>query len=110
MRFRLIVVAVLSVALLMPGMLLAGVTSAALTGSTPVDLSAAGQSALYPVVAMSADGATQTVTWRSSDGTNYRVQVATSTNSGATWSAVVDLSAAGHSPLMASDLLFCGGP
>ena len=96
MRFRLIVVGVLSVALLMPGMLLAGVASAALTGSTPVDLSAADQNAYDPVVAVSADGATQTVTWYRYDGAKYRVQVATSTDSGATWSAPATLSVAGQ--------------
>ena len=77
-------------------LLLPGVASAAPTVSPPVDLSAAGQSAYGPVVAVSADGATQTVTWRRFDSVKYRVQVATSIDSGVTWSAGVDLSAAGQ--------------
>jgi hypothetical protein len=79
-------------------------TNSGATWSTPATMSAAGQSAHDPVVAMSADGATQTVTWRRSDSSHYRAQVATSNNSGATWSAVADLSAAGqdaHDPVVA---------
>ena len=67
------------------------------TWSAPVDLSAAGQSASYPQVAGSADGSKLTSVWRRSDGDNWIIQASTSSNSGATWSAPVDLSAAGQS-------------
>jgi len=53
-----------------------------------------GQDAFDPQVAISADGTTQTITWRRSDGANYRIQVTTSTNSGATWSPAENVSQA----------------
>jgi hypothetical protein len=78
-------------------------TSATITGSTatwsaPVDLSAPGQSAAAPQVALSADGTRATAAWARYDGSNNIVQStsATITGSTATWSAAVDLSAPGR--------------
>ena len=51
------------------------------TWSTPQTLSDAGQNAVYPEVAMSADGTTQTVTWERYDGSSYRVQVSVADSS-----------------------------
>lgn len=63
------------------------------TWATPTDLSVAGQSAVYPEVAMS--GSTAIVTWYRWDGTNQIVQAARSSDAGATWSASTSLSAPG---------------
>lgn len=65
------------------------------TWSSPVDLSAAGGDASRPRMAVSADGMIQTVAWQRSNGTNTIVQSRTSTDGGATWSAVQEHSAAG---------------
>jgi len=63
--------------------------------SSAVDLSAAGQSAYGPQVAMSTDGRYQTITWQRSNGSNYIIQARTSSDYGATWSTAVDLSGTG---------------
>ena len=60
----------------------------------PVDLSATGQTAEHPQLAVGADGTT-TVTWYRSDGTNDIVQASTRAPGGA-FSAPVDLSASGR--------------
>jgi len=70
--------------------------AAALTWSAPVDLSAAGQFASSPQVTVSADGSKLTGVWERYNGSNWIVQARTSTDSGATWSPPVDLSAAGQ--------------
>ena len=70
--------------------------AAALTWSAPVDLSAAGQFASSPQVTVSADGSKLTGVWERYNGSNWIVQARTSTDSGAVWSAPVDLSAAGQ--------------
>ena len=75
------------------------VTTSADSGQTWSDvetLSEAGESVDVPQVAMSANGTTQTIIWHRSDGTYNRVQVTTSTDSGATWSDVETLSEAGQ--------------
>ena len=59
----------------------------------PVDLSAAGQSALSPQIATAPDG-TATVVWSRSDGTNSIIQAATRPPGGS-FGTAVDLSAAG---------------
>ncbi len=61
-----------------------------------VDLSAAGQNAALPQVAVGADGATTVVWRRSYDGVNYIVQARTRPAGSVTFGAVVDLSAAGQ--------------
>lgn len=65
------------------------------TWSSPVDLSATGGDASKPRMAISADGMIQTVAWHRSNGSNTIVQSRTSTDGGATWSAVQEHSAAG---------------
>ena len=77
--------------------------SATITGSTAtwsspaVDLSAPGQNASFPQVALSADGTKATAIWRRSDGSNaVQSASATLTGSTATWSTVTDLSAPGQ--------------
>ncbi len=62
------------------------------TFSAAVDLSAPGQKASEPQVAVGPDGAT-TITWRRSNGTNNIIQAATRPAGSATFSAAVDLSA-----------------
>jgi len=69
--------------------------SAAGALSAVQDLSAAGQNANFPQVAVDADG-DATFTWQRSDGTNSRAQARTRSAAGAL-SAVQDLSAAGES-------------
>lgn len=68
------------------------------TWSSPVDLSGAG-AAIEPAIAMSADGLRQSVTWRRTNGTHYVVQVRTSLDGAASWTAAADLSAAGANAL-----------
>ena len=65
--------------------------------SSVIDLSAPGQSAAYPQVTSSADGTRLTAIWYRLDGANFIVQTRTSTDSGANWSPVIDLSAPGQS-------------
>ncbi len=65
------------------------------TFSTAVNLSAPGQDALFPQVAVGPDGAT-TITWQRSNGTNRIIQAATRPAGSATFSAAVDLSAPGQ--------------
>ena len=67
------------------------------TWSAGTDLSAAGQGASTPQIAVSSNGVVQTVAWMRSDGTNRIAQVSTSSDSGATWSSSSDLSEAGQS-------------
>jgi hypothetical protein len=64
------------------------------TWSTPVDLSAGGQSAYNPQVSVDSTGLA-TAVWTRSDGSNNRIQSSTS-QSGGTWSTPVDLSASGQ--------------
>ncbi len=60
----------------------------------PVDLSATGQDAGFPQLAVAADGTT-TVIWPRSNGTNYIVQASTRPPGG-TFGAPIDLSATGQ--------------
>ena len=71
-------------------------TDTGATWSSPVDLSAAGQNADGPQITGSSDGTALTATWLRFDGSNQIVQAATSTDTGATWSSPVNLSAAGQ--------------
>ncbi len=78
-------------------------TSATISGNTATwgtvtDLSAAGQSALSPQIALSSDGTQATAVWRRWGGSRYIIQSTSATISGntATWGAVTDLSAAGQ--------------
>ena len=66
----------------------------ATTFSTPIDLSATGQSAGSPQVATGPDGTT-TITWTRSNGTNNIVQAATRAANATTFSTPIDLSATG---------------
>ena len=60
----------------------------------PTDLSATGQSAFYPEIAVASDGSA-TAVWRRSNGANNIVQAATRP-AGGSWGAPTDLSAAGR--------------
>ncbi len=62
------------------------------TFSAAVDLSAPGEDASYPQVAVGPDGAT-TITWHRFNGANTIIQAATRPAGSATFSAAVDLSA-----------------
>ena len=68
------------------------------TWSSPTTLSAAGQPATEPEIALSDDGTKAVAIWYRNDGANQIIQAATATISGntATWSAAQDLSAAGQ--------------
>lgn len=66
------------------------------TWSSASDLSVVGN-ALPPAIAISADGLRQAVTWSHSSGSDYTVQMSTSSDGGATWSSPVVLSAVGAS-------------
>ena len=66
------------------------------TWSTVEDLSAAGQSAYEPQVAMDSSGNAFAV-WIRSDGSNFIVQARRYDIVAGTWSAVIDLSASGQS-------------
>ena len=72
----------------------ASIGRSGVTWSTPVLLSAAGQSAGAPSVAISANGATAVVAWNRSDGSRQRAQAVVGSISGgvATWGAVDTLS------------------
>lgn len=70
-------------------------TDGGATWSTPVTLSDGGETAGNPQV--TTDGTTITGLWNRFDGSNDRVQAATSTDGGATWSTPVTLSDAGES-------------
>jgi hypothetical protein len=62
--------------------------------SAPVNLSAAGQNAALPQLAI--DGNNNVIAvWQRSDGTNTIIQSSTSADSGSTWSAPADISDAG---------------
>ncbi|MDA8900926.1 glycoside hydrolase [Pontimonas sp.] len=63
---------------------------------TPVDLSATGQSADEPQI-VAAPNNTLTAIWYRYDGSHNIIQTSSSTDGGATWSSVVDLSATGQS-------------
>jgi hypothetical protein len=82
----------LVVAMLAGCALLPALAGAAWSG--PVDLSAAGQDAYGPQVALDANGDAVAVWWRS-DGSNPVVQAASRSRRG-TWSTPADLSAAGQ--------------
>jgi hypothetical protein len=74
------------------------------TWSTPVDLSASGQSAQVPQVSVDSTGLA-TAVWYRYDGSNDIIQSSTS-QSGGIWSAPVDLSASGqgaYSPQVSVD-------
>ncbi len=60
----------------------------------PINLSATGQDASNPQVAIGPDGST-TITWYSSIGANYVVQVATRAAGATTFSTPIDLSSGG---------------
>ena len=66
------------------------------TWAAVIDLSASGQDAYQPQVALSADGRYQTITWRRFNGSEDIIQARASNDYGATWAAVADLSAPGH--------------
>jgi len=70
-------------------------TDGGTTWSTPVTLSDAGQEAYNPQLVT--DGTTITATWSRIDGIYFRIQTASSTDGGTTWSAPVTLSDAGQS-------------
>lgn len=64
-----------------------------------MDISASGQNASYPQIALSSDGTCATAVWQRWDGSNYIVQSRSTTINGntATWEAVTtDLSASGQ--------------
>jgi hypothetical protein len=65
---------------------------------SPVDLSTTGQSASSAAIAISKDGSTAIAIWIRSNGTKTIVQAATGSvvNNSITWSAPLDLSAAGQ--------------
>ncbi len=69
-----------------------GVGSATFSTAVDLSLSAPGQNADDPQVAVGPDGAT-TITWSRSNGTNEIIQAATRPAGSATFSAAVDLSA-----------------
>jgi|GEM_PF-2129953 hypothetical protein len=71
-------------------------SDAGATWTTPTTLSDAGQDAYGAQVAGSADGTRLTAIWRRSDGTNYLVQTASSSDAGATWSSPQSLSQTGQ--------------
>ena len=75
----------------------ATISAGTATWSAVTDLSATGQSATYPHIALSSDGTRATAVWSRSNGTNFIAQSASATISAgtATWSAVTDLSATG---------------
>ena len=70
-------------------------TDAGATWSSAVNLSATGQNSYDPQIVADSNN-TLTAIWRRSDGSNFIVQTSTSTDAGATWSSVVDLSASGQ--------------
>ena len=70
-------------------------TDGGATWSTVVDLSATGQNANRPQI-VAARNNTLTAIWYRNDGSNYILQTRSSTDGGATWSTVVDLSATGQ--------------
>jgi hypothetical protein len=72
-------------------------TDGGTTWSTPVTLSDAGQNAFGPQVVT--DGTTITAAWYRYDGSNHRIQTASSTDGGTTWSTPVTLSDAGGTAL-----------
>ena len=65
------------------------------TFDTPADLSATGQNASQPQIAIGPDGAT-TIVWQRSNGTNNIIQTATRPAGSATFSTPADLSATGQ--------------
>jgi len=70
-------------------------TDAGATWSAPVTLSTAGANARAAQIVT--DGITTTVIWARDDGSDFRLQSVSSTDSGATWSAPVTISDAGGS-------------
>ena len=70
-------------------------TDGGATWSSVVDLSATGQDAYDPQI-VAAPNNTLTAIWWRSDGPNWIIQTRSSTDGGATWSTVVDLSATGQ--------------
>jgi hypothetical protein len=73
--------------------------------TNPAALSAPGEDAFSPDVALSANGESVAVAWVRFDGQSYQVQSSTSTSGGSAWSkpAVVSASAIGlHSPRVVS--------
>jgi LPXTG-motif cell wall-anchored protein len=76
----------------------ATITGSTATWSTVTELSAPGQDATEPQVALSADGTKATAAWRSFDGSHRIAQSASATITGstATWSTVTELSAPGQ--------------
>ncbi len=66
------------------------------TWSPPIDLSASGQSASNPRVAIASEGGTIAAIWQRSDGSNTRIQFSGSNTSGATWSPPDNLSSGGQ--------------
>lgn len=63
--------------------------------SAPTDLSAAGQDAILPAIALAED-MRAVVVWQRSDGANQRVQASVYDPAAGTWSAASDLSTAGE--------------
>ena len=74
----------------------ASIQAGTATWSTPVQLSAAGQSAGGAQVALSADGATAIVVWFRYDGFNNIIQASVGSPRTGTWEAPQNLSAAGQ--------------
>src|SRR5262249_754521 len=68
------------------------------TWSNVIDLSATGQNASNPQVALSADGTKATAVWSRSNGSNTIIETASATIAAnlATWNSVIDLSTLGQ--------------
>jgi Divergent InlB B-repeat domain len=66
------------------------------TWDAPVDLTATGQNAAYPQVAVAPDGVA-TVVWHRSDGSSTLIQAATRAAGSGSWGATADVSGPGQS-------------
>lgn len=75
----------------------ATISASTVTWGSVTSLSASGQDAAFPQVALSSDGTKATAVWLRYDGSNQRVQSASATIGGttATWGPVSDLSPTG---------------
>ncbi len=71
-------------------------TDSGASWSTPINLTATGLDAGAPEVTMSSDGLKAMAVWYRSNGSNDIVQTSYSTDSGASWSASINLSASGQ--------------
>ncbi len=68
------------------------------TWASPINLSSAGQTAQFPQISLSSDGASATAVWERGNGSNVIIQSASATITGntATWATSIDLSVAGQ--------------